>query len=959
MGKRNFMLNKAGKLILALGISLASFGPINLYAEGEDDINNNETSGEVTNTPDTVENQLIQTYNLQGVNDPNTTDAGNSNEQPSNNNQTDGNEANQETEPPAPSPDTTPSTNPAETPAVPSASPSATPEGTPAPSSSPEPSATPEGTPLPEESTDPEETSTPTPTATPEGEMEKDEPEKKVIASSATVNGTVLLDGAAAEDKSFSFALSDESGKEIDTEIASAGSSVVFNLPSINEAGDYTYTATLNLPESEDNTIYYCDSLSQTISVHAELEEIEEAEQESLEIENEEGKKTEVVFTGRIVVSVTSESPVWNIYSYVEEESDADESEYRIVLESGNVPEGTTLKWETMSAEQVKLVRNILMEEGDITSQVAKTFLAGTVKAVDGSQNEFSIDTPVTVRYRAALSSQLQIYNTNGVSKAVLTTSSAGNPYPGSWNNCTWAAWKLIKDLTGISMPAWGNAGEWYSRAAQDGYTVSGSPTIYSVAVWGNGGLGHVGVVTDISEDGKYVYIREGNFNGAYHEGWWPAYGIRTNQKLLGYINIGTETVGSGNTSDEEAESRLAQLPADTDPEKVVKLYRVDTGNGLQEVEYSTDGDDIIFDTTIPGTYVLVEVDDIDLDYEILDYNAHFRFEDNADFSVFKMMSKKEFHQGVDAINQSLWDSLNQGVVGTVTARKLESAYEDGEEHGFVIEDFSADLNGISHLEVFRVTGSDGNYNVENCGHAIVLDENRLYFTTKAAGLYFLCAVDYVQDYTGRISSTGINRQYRIKAMGNSRAILASIRSLNSVNSKSAAANKILATVNWVGGSDSLRTNVTSNIHVIPRGIVTINASATGDAATTYGTASSGIAGVASLKTATINSVYNTTTGQFHTVGANVVAPTTVTYKAVTKSGTTLYLYSDYAKTTLVATITNYDSTTQTGTITYASGQGSAASGFNDTTTNVSSVNSTITSNASRINTLKTQLEMD
>ena len=127
------------------------------------------------------------------------------------------------------------------------------------------------------------------------------------------------------------------------------------------------------------------------------------------------------------------------------------------------------------------------------------------------------------------------------------TVWNAGNKYPGSWDNCTWSAWQIVFQETGVQMPSfWGNAKNWYNSARKDGWNVShDNPQLYDVIVWTNGGYGHVGVVTNISEDGSQIYIKEGGYSGGYHEGWQPTNGSRTyapgsgysNQYFVGYIH--------------------------------------------------------------------------------------------------------------------------------------------------------------------------------------------------------------------------------------------------------------------------------------------------------------------------------------------------------------------------------------------------------------------------------------
>ena len=115
-------------------------------------------------------------------------------------------------------------------------------------------------------------------------------------------------------------------------------------------------------------------------------------------------------------------------------------------------------------------------------------------------------------------------------------TYAAVNPYYGGWSNCTWSAWQLCYDHTGIALPRLGNAGAWYGNAAAYGYAVGTSPAPMSVIVWSN----HVGFVTGVSEDGSMVYVKEGGYCGGYHEGWWPSQAGRHGQAFYGYIYVGS-----------------------------------------------------------------------------------------------------------------------------------------------------------------------------------------------------------------------------------------------------------------------------------------------------------------------------------------------------------------------------------------------------------------------------------
>ncbi len=106
---------------------------------------------------------------------------------------------------------------------------------------------------------------------------------------------------------------------------------------------------------------------------------------------------------------------------------------------------------------------------------------------------------------------------------------SGGNPYYGGWSNCTWSAWQLVHDATGISLPRWGNAGQWLGNAASGGYSTGSSPRANSLIVWG----WHVGYVTAV--DGDNVYVKEGNYLGSYREGWLASW---RKGSVIGYIYL-------------------------------------------------------------------------------------------------------------------------------------------------------------------------------------------------------------------------------------------------------------------------------------------------------------------------------------------------------------------------------------------------------------------------------------
>ena len=133
--------------------------------------------------------------------------------------------------------------------------------------------------------------------------------------------------------------------------------------------------------------------------------------------------------------------------------------------------------------------------------------------------------------------------DTGPESDALFYYESQFNPYPGTISsNCTFAVWALANQAVGARLPNWGDAGNWFRRAGISGYKTGDKPAANSIIVWDH----HVGYVTEVSEDGTMIYIKEGNFSGSYHEGWWPVTSSRHGMAVYGYIYL-TEDTGEQN----------------------------------------------------------------------------------------------------------------------------------------------------------------------------------------------------------------------------------------------------------------------------------------------------------------------------------------------------------------------------------------------------------------------------
>ena len=125
--------------------------------------------------------------------------------------------------------------------------------------------------------------------------------------------------------------------------------------------------------------------------------------------------------------------------------------------------------------------------------------------------------------------------DTGPASDALSYPDSIYNPYPGTLNNnCTWAVWYLANVNVGARLPNWGDAGNWFRRAAISGYSTGAKPAKNSILVMDR----HVAYVTDVSEDGTQIYVKEGNIQGKYNEGWWTIDSSRLGMEVYGYIYL-------------------------------------------------------------------------------------------------------------------------------------------------------------------------------------------------------------------------------------------------------------------------------------------------------------------------------------------------------------------------------------------------------------------------------------
>lgn len=122
------------------------------------------------------------------------------------------------------------------------------------------------------------------------------------------------------------------------------------------------------------------------------------------------------------------------------------------------------------------------------------------------------------------------------------------NPFAaaGYGGQCTAFAWGRANEKLGINFPARGNAATWYNNAP--GYQKGSTPQADAIAVWTNGGLGHVAYVERVN--GSTVVFNEANWHRYKATNWGGGYDgapeslstaamqQRGSYRLLGYIYL-------------------------------------------------------------------------------------------------------------------------------------------------------------------------------------------------------------------------------------------------------------------------------------------------------------------------------------------------------------------------------------------------------------------------------------
>lgn len=208
----------------------------------------------------------------------------------------------------------------------------------------------------------------------------------------------------------------------------------------------------------------------------------------------------------------------WNPYAYIAETYTA----------SGNLPVLREMdNVDTSIDGEYSVSLTAIDEQGNTTTKTMKVVVRMSEAQIAAKEAEEA--TQAAAEAQAIAAQQATIQTTTTI---VSIATNGANPYSGGWSNCTWSAWQACYNARGISLPMWGDAGSWLANAAGSGYATGSTPVAGSIVVL----TYHVAYVASVSEDGQQVYVIEGGYNGAYHEGWQSAYGYASGQAILGYI---------------------------------------------------------------------------------------------------------------------------------------------------------------------------------------------------------------------------------------------------------------------------------------------------------------------------------------------------------------------------------------------------------------------------------------
>jgi surface antigen len=150
--------------------------------------------------------------------------------------------------------------------------------------------------------------------------------------------------------------------------------------------------------------------------------------------------------------------------------------------------------------------------------------------------------------------------------------STKGLTYDDAIGNCVWYAWKAAKDNMGLSLPKWGDAGQWLSGAKtyiknnpDADFIVQTSPVANAIGIKVKGDYGHVAYINSVNADGSVNVTEQncpvpgikgtGTQTEKYEANFFSGYIAKKNAStpvspVVSGINIGYSKVGASSVFD-------------------------------------------------------------------------------------------------------------------------------------------------------------------------------------------------------------------------------------------------------------------------------------------------------------------------------------------------------------------------------------------------------------------------
>lgn len=170
-----------------------------------------------------------------------------------------------------------------------------------------------------------------------------------------------------------------------------------------------------------------------------------------------------------------------------------------------------------MLGEMLALGQEAVMADTELTDSPTLSVLTVQVKEEEQLKKEAEAKAAAekaAAEKAAAEAAAQAALATNMVSEVAVEYTA--NTYPAG--QCTWGA----KEMAPWVGNYWGNGGDWAASAAALGYEVGTTPKVGAIAVWTDGGYGHVAYVTDVAADGT-IQVMESNYGGAYYQAMFVA----------------------------------------------------------------------------------------------------------------------------------------------------------------------------------------------------------------------------------------------------------------------------------------------------------------------------------------------------------------------------------------------------------------------------------------------------